>query len=141
MNLPSLCCSLPLAKRLKELGIKQGESLFIMRDDGGHVILNKKEDWDSNADFYISVFTASEIGEMLPHGYVSGMTVWADSEKKWVCNWYYVDSQEIAKKSAYKEEIPYNQPIFGQTEADARAKMLIYLLENRLIHLKEQGIV
>ncbi len=131
MLLESLCCSLPLAKRLKELGIKQGESLFIMRDDGGHVILNKKEDWDSNADFYISVFTASEIGSLIGPEFEirSGGTyqgfVWASCRSNILIR---------ENPHLHPPELTKQTPIINaETEADARAKMLI--------HLKEQGIV
>ena len=62
----------------------------------------------------ISAFTVAELGEMLP--------VYFSSEKhtkEWLAG-------------IVKQGVP-NEMGAGLTEADARAKMLIYLIENKLI--------
>ncbi len=142
MRLEDQVVSLELAKKLKELGVKQ-ESLFWW---------NEYEDFDSDdwRNYRIknyrkrtelrpygientsypecgeaiknaarhSAFTVAELGEMLPSGFKSGR---ADC----IANalpplWFCRDSEETHQQIA-------------STEADARAKMLIYLLENKLI--------
>ena len=124
MTLEQQVCSLELAKKLKDLGVKQ-ESYF------RHVRLSDKpdltEDWyilDRKPTDYIeivSAFTVAELGEMLPdnfHTYRKG------GDKQYWCGMdiklYYIKDSDWWNH----EEAP--------TEADARAKMLIYLLENNL---------
>src|SRR4051812_36893725 len=67
MKLEQQVCSLELAKRLKELGVKQ-ESLYywnirhiwiVLKAIGEPYITRKPED-------YASAFTVAELGEMLP---------------------------------------------------------------------------
>ena len=108
-----------LSKRLKELGIEQ-ESLrwwiqFKIDDK------EKKWNWslDQPAGCYvrqkISAFTVAELGEMLPKGSASSVR----KNGKWKC------------VPPIYNRMPPNQT--ADTEANARAKMLIYLLEHNLI--------
>ena len=122
MELKEQVCSLELAKELKELGVKQ-ESLFWWDgytnfEDEIKLEYGKPDFVAGDAMFY-SAFTVAELGEMLPRGYMS----FHDSIGKWFC-----EDLDTFIQPGYKE-IPddYN------TEAVARAKMLIYLLENKLI--------
>lgn len=131
MNLEQQVCSLDLAKRLKELGVKQ-EGYFVWEgaDEFGYVV-KRRADSGSN----VSAFTVAELGEMLPkhllladdggaNRYISithGKAPFNDNRT------WYVYYDQINEPCDYK---------IGQeaiTEADARAKMLIYLLENKLI--------
>lgn len=126
MKLEQQVCSLDLAKRLKELGVEQNGfcqyKKFSDRPDGSeHLVLDDgcRMGKDENC---ISAFTVAELGEMLP---------------ELMCSIYYINNQG---KKVWRcmpdegfEEVPeeiYN--IKSDTEADARAKMLIYLLENNL---------
>ena len=121
--------SLELSKKLKKLGVKQ-ESLFwhIEWDS------DEKEGYFDSKDYprivfspnatppiftvppkslYYSAFTVAELGEMLPE------TNWQTyREKK---GWILTDHQI---------NIPIQK---ANTEASARAKMLIYLIENDLL--------
>lgn len=136
MKLESQVCSLDLAKRLKELGVKQ-ESLFhhvsylnlgveerdIYSDE--KVTSAGKDGWQLTSIY--SAFTVAELGEMLP-------------EQIYVNNIWYFSRQFIRKGSVRGYIIQYASnagTIFGNqnenTEADARAKMLVYLLENHLL--------
>lgn len=132
MKLEDQCVSLELAKRLKELGAKQS-SIFVWEyyDDQCHalkfipyaVVPN-----EINKFQLYSAFTVAELGEMIPASIhsLSG----AETEKP-----------VIMQKTHEKEYFVYGQlqsgatyPILGaDTEADARAKFLIYLLENGII--------
>lgn len=115
LRLEQQCVSLELAKRLKELGVKQ-ESYFYWEDDldGGYLLVGDKV----NGDY--AAFTVAELGEMLPKLMIS--QYWNNGF--WYC---YPDDTEGVEQMQNKSD----------TEADARAKCLIYLLENNLIPKKE----
>lgn len=125
MELKDQVCSLESSKRLKELGVKQ-ESLFwwvdfinnacTTKDGKGfeshrfQCLYNDDGIYEMEDKVYLeikgkySAFTVAELGEMLRE-----------------CpqlNWCYLYTGDL---------------IFQPTEAEARAKMLIYLLENKLI--------
>jgi hypothetical protein len=61
MELEKQICSLELAKKLKELGVKQ-DSLFWWVNGRGRMELHDKHT-DSDS---VSAFTVAELGEMLP---------------------------------------------------------------------------
>jgi len=135
MKLEDQVCSLELAKRLKELGVKQ-ESLFQWRrwspKDGSTYIDNE---WrisifkDSTGKYeVVSAFTVAELGEMLP----------AELPDE--------DMVLLMKKcrETPTHRVFYHHPNFvtekeyvtiHHTEANARASMLIHLIENKLMEL------
>ena len=140
MKIEDQVCSLELAKRLKELGVKQ-KSLFYWTTFENHSSPIEKRniehktiigEWEKSdykersflkkIKFY-SAFTVAELGEMLP-AMISGAPL------------------EMLKGYIFGETKPtycaryFNADLIGEPcekEADARAKMLIYLLENGLI--------
>ena len=135
MKLENQVVSLELAKRLKEMGVKQ-ESIFgwvEILEKGStpnpHVFyrdLEKASDYDMVSGDVIAgeyaAFTTSELGEMFD-GYCFTRRAYSSAkDENWLCRWQ--DVHGINEKKFY-----------GKTEADARAKMLIYLLENKLITL------
>lgn len=136
MKLENQVCNLELAKRLKELGVKQ-ESLFYWLQDGvGMATILVDHKGVMQDELYSSAFTVAELGEMLPESIdyqvdeFGHRSVWFTSGRT-ILNkgkgWYvmYNDPHPANKVPVYA--------IHGDTEADARAKMLIYLLENKLI--------
>lgn len=124
--------SLELSKRLKELGVKQ-ESVF--KYCGGHTDYHDSDEGvfelcpntdlldddeychtaEMTCEFTISAFTVAELGEMLPKN-LPWTSITGYLQRSWSC--------EIT-----------NHREGADTEADARAKMLIYLLENNLLTL------
>jgi len=164
MKIENQVCSLELAQKLKSLNVKQ-ESLFYWHEDfevdnlercrcgsnhGGNGV-------DPNFDSTginiiekgwklithkiisprqaISAFTCSELGEMLPDGF----KMEGHKNHHWLhCK---KDTVYEGKNSylVYYEE--YNNPdiisFSADTECDARAKMLVYLLENNLINVED----
>lgn len=130
-KLEKLCCSLELAKKLKELGVEQesvfywtGKALFssghaLERLNGTRKIVIQPGQLPVDG---FSAFTAGELGELLPEWFNSWREEEQKDDEKWFC-W------EDAKRT---EKIEMQQ---APTEADARGKMLIYLLENKLITL------
>lgn len=118
MELEQQVASLELCKKLKSLGVKQ-ESLFWYLDmyDGSHHTLYYKQ-LTKVIDYYTAAFTVAELGEMLP--------AWFDSCKRdnsnndWHVRVFEKDKNNVCHHS------------FDVTEANAKAKMLIYLIENNL---------
>lgn len=116
MKIENQVVSLELSKKIKELGVKQ-DSLFSWWCDS--YAFSEKSRWmilDSKTERQgivngISAFTVAELGELLPEGFNSSRY----EENGWLC--------QASLGGKYFEE---------KTEADARAKMLIYLLENKI---------
>lgn len=144
MELKEQVASLELSKKMKELGFPQ-ESLFYWVNRGGGFQLQYTEvltdcayddekngtrkDWAINYmkkfgnENYYSAYTVAELGEMLPK------------------------TIDIGKNEGYLSILPQNKNSwrivydwnidslveFADTQADAMAKMLIYLKENNLI--------
>jgi hypothetical protein len=135
MKLEQQLCSLELAKRLKELEVKQ-DSYFWWTDYGmPHIITDKSIFWEkTQKQRCFSAFTVAELGEMLP------MNVLPDNDKKTRGNGYWL---ECVKENGQWSvdyicwgDVDDTKRLYktkSETEADARAKMLIYLLENKLI--------
>ena len=77
-----------------------------------------------------SAFLSSELGEMLPRDVASFKDVGRNGHtlKGWNCRLYsYKTNSDISFDS---------HTVWGKTEADARAKLLIYLIENSLLDVK-----
>lgn len=137
MKLESQVVSLELAQKLKELGVKQ-ESLY-QHAEYRHGINQPNWEWritdslyEGDYDHYrneCSAFTVAELGEMLPEEYPtdsdSQLTIWKFWSVKDKNAWWVRYNNDLLKKVYHTE--------YADTEADARAKMLIYLLENKLI--------
>jgi hypothetical protein len=125
MKLEQQVCSLELAKKLKELGVYQGDAInwWIVDIKTGEVTLNRTV-FPTGSQSY-SAFTVAELGEMLPE----------KVNKNGID--YFPESDPTGKiktiKYARQEDVLHDLGEF--TEADARAKMLLYLLENGLITL------
>ncbi len=138
MTLSSLCCSLENAKKLKELGVPQTGffSWWITTDRDDTPALNKSSKHNCpvcghpEAPYFaeVSAFTASELGEMLPHE-VNGFAFRCDRAQ---CGtrfeWRIAYWEELTDGDEMRFEV-----FSSANEADARAKMLIYLLEQKLI--------
>lgn len=113
MKLEDQVVSLELAKQLKELGVKQ-ESLFYIDLEDGKVGL-KPYKW---RELLVSAFTVSELGEMIGE---RGATMYTE-EREWEASDEYLQTNIECKK-----------------EVDARAKLLIYLIEEGIIKIDGQG--
>jgi len=129
MNIESQVCSLEFARRLKELGIEQSSLFYWIKYKNrspysiaylAHFFRDEK----NIVEELYSAFTVAELGEMLqPFNIVTSKY---KKGNKMVWNVYVQDMTMRINKT-------YEPSHVGYTEADARAKMLIYLLENGLI--------
>lgn len=136
--------SLPIAKKLKELGCKQKSSFFWVRGfrrernakagkwiyiEDENYYLCPKEGWQLHYEkhrcHHVSAYTVAELGEMLPKE-VRGnyLQICRSFDDGWFVG--YGDHMNL---NGFKVED-------GKTEADARGKMLIYLLENKIVDPK-----
>lgn len=138
MNLSDQVISLELSKKLKELGVRQ-ESLFIHLEQPwivqGDLILVTRvfiriNDFTTFIDDSMktfSAFTVGELGDMLPSTInIQGDRLYLsmDCEKH-----PYYSPMNLATE-LYAENVNDDD-----TEANARAKMLIYLIENKMMEV------
>lgn len=144
MKLEQQVCSLDLAKRLKESGVKQ-ESMFLWAldvVDGWRLVLREVEEPDDKGVNNFAAFTVAELGEMLPKT-VQRPSSGGDGDLFYLeysdggCTlryvrefWKHGEGQEEYLRKGQKDAFASDN-----TEADARAKMLVYLLENKLIEV------
>lgn len=125
MNLENQVTSLELSKKLKELGVKQ-ESLFwwYRKYRPNYHLYTSIELSEIEAGIdRVSAFTVAELGEVI-------MKWEWDCPEKDREGWLW---KEWRPGVAMIPHYIINQPDEDITEADARAKMLVYLLENKLI--------
>ncbi len=129
MEIKQSVVNLELSKKIEKLGVKQ-DSLWWWFVDGceAHSTLPLSfylamERINENDYKYYSAFTVAELGEMLPE------SCWSKSGET-------ISALEISKTDG-KWWISYNDEfIQADTEANARAKMLIHLIENKLMEVK-----
>lgn len=135
MELSKQLCNLEFSQRLKKLGVKQ-ESLYFWIDytlEGDFAIRDRKPNNTDIFDHY-SAYTCSELGEMLPMKVElkeikeDGWLYISQTGDGWSMGYGYVDESGLTW-------LP-NLLIDDKNEANCRAKMLIYLLENGLLDRK-----
>lgn len=141
MKLENQVTNLELSKKLKGLGVKQ-ESLFywmfsaFSKPERQIIYYEDKvqleKDFVSNRYDLTSAFTVAELGEMLPEEiedpktkYIFGLHLNKVESKNWEVWYEYRWNDE--------ERLIGEQVFYSDTEANARAKMLIYLIENKLV--------
>jgi hypothetical protein len=134
MTLEQQVCSLELAQKLKELGVKQ-ESLFHWSrgDDHGGLEVRYRQyvsDKDGEPVEHCSAFTVAELGQILPER-ENIVTMFLGNGS---CQIAFQESLQLEMGEMQSSRWgAAGQCILADTEADARAKMLIYLLENKLL--------
>ena len=122
MTIENQVVSLNIAKRLKTLGVKQ-KSCFWWKVADEEIVSEEHSlaMYPHHARSYASAFTVAELGEMLrPQD--NGRFISFHNGEDWTC-----EQQD--------ETWECLQVAHAENEADARGKMLIYLLENGLVKL------
>lgn len=142
MYLEKQLCSLESSKQLKKLGVKQRSLFYWIRIEASeHVdgygltyIANMFKPVSAFKEIY-SAFTVPELGELLPF-------LIEYNNKKY---WYHTEKINKNNKYCNEHEVNYTNGgkstigiVHGNTEANARAKMIIYLLENKLMELPNE---
>ena len=136
MKLEQQVCSLDLAKRLKEFGVKQESYFYWWTKDWNDrevkpAIHTSSRVQSGNSTIPVpdcySAFTVAELGEMLPDIVGDAWLMCSFCKNAGKYDVEYVQWVNSSLHHIYSER--------GENEADARAKMLIYLLENKLITL------
>lgn len=128
-NITTHVTSLELSRRLKELGVPQKSHFYwVSHFHADEVItVKEKDDYYKNVwDDRCSAYLASELGEMLRCSHrtdIFGQQM-KYGKNEWRC-W-------VNAKVTITDFV-------ATTEADARALMLIYLIENHLISVEELG--
>jgi hypothetical protein len=138
MKIEKQVCSLELAEKLERLGVEQ-KSLYYWvpnMEGSGHpsspfelkewfFLIDRETRLRRSNPFGLScsAFTVAELGEMLPEGAYS---LKSPSTKLFMCSWQ-VGGEEHRKPHQMKRLC-----FEAKTEADARAEMLIWLIENDL---------
>jgi hypothetical protein len=144
MNLESQVCSLDLAKRLKELGVKQ-ESLFYHclnvktfseKDIEPHLIAMVR----SGSEYY-SAFSVAELGFLLPNKIViENNGIYRLKMNKYMFIWaltYKCTFSNIISSCDLYFPLILIKNILDKNEANCRARMLIYLIENGLVKAED----
>ena len=125
-------CSFEYSQELEKLGVKQ-ESIFwwrkysLCKNTDLYYIPNKETDLlilSGKLEYNFSAFTVAELGEMLPN-WASSYRLGKLASKN--CGKYCCEYHIISKKHTKDFEF------ISDTEADCRAKMLIYLIENTIL--------
>ncbi len=137
MKLEQQLTSLQPSQRLKELGFKQESLYMYYKYTTDDVSFGIKEEYKialgkpHKNTSEISAYTVAELGEMLPYEIEYKNQYWYWSTGKSGPN---TDTYSYLLENAHIHK-PVEYLLIGteNTEADARAKMLIYLVENKLI--------
>lgn len=134
MTLENQVVSLELAQKLKELGVKQeSEFRWVPRIDQTYALFSREKlkQYGLKLSAGISAFTVAELGEMLPKQVNFG----THSISYWEWRQRCIGDQWEAYFDSYigVPEKPSHKYFRERTEANARAKMLIYLIENNLV--------
>lgn len=144
-------CSLALAMKLKELGISKESLCYYLNIDGeGKYYIYYAEYTPEEFEYQgdpIPAFTASELLDMLPNTItlkenepfsnfrlkiIKSIIVQDNNPiSTYIIN-YYCDSTEIGGGNAWLERKLISKSIYDPNLSNTTAKMLIYLIENKL---------
>lgn len=142
MKLENQVTSLELAKHLKDLGVKQ-DSIFYFAN------LHKKSDMTLveeavpvykdilvrgmvPEDEWLSAFTVAELGKIFQDKFEPFMQ---SIEFGYNCCEFYTICEFGEDLTDERKDIPERMVMSDENEANSRAKMLVYLIENKLITL------
>jgi len=130
MKLEDQVCSLDLAKRLKELGVKQESifSWFVPYAAPENAEVGRFELVSDHAKTIMdisSAFTVAELGEIIQKALPDKVFHWWWSEQ------VEIRSQYVGLGPRHGGTVEHTA--HASTEADARARLLVYLIEQGLV--------
>ncbi len=145
--------NLAFSKRLKELGVKQESEFYWVKvkEDGEYFIARKGNIAYHHATHKVyemySAFLSSEIGEILPSEIV--WEIGKEERQNFVIprprvlllplnvrrypHFWMISYSDTSTNPEFRV---FGHEEYAETEADARAKMLIYLIKNSIIDVK-----
>lgn len=134
MELKDQVSNAELSNKIKKLGIT-APSLFFREWTGAKD--SEVESWGGGHSYYgidnVNCYTVAELGELLPHiiKHKFVLRMWKNE------NGYFIDYLDAYtdKSFSFPEIFSFHS---DKNEANARAKMLIYLLENKLTNPHEE---
>lgn len=139
MELSKQVVSLDLARKLKELGVKQEALYFwVFWDDTVHRLQGTPNGWKlemrahRDCESY-AAFTVAELGEMLP----SSIDARSKKDGRKLIS-YYLSYDSAGLVLCYSHHLDIRQVLCetaSESEAEARGLMLAYLIENKLVIL------
>lgn len=155
MNIENQVCSLELAKKLKNLGVKQESIFSYMKKEDGRIFVTSSYGCNCWVELPyeavdpIAAFTSAELAELLPNHVttltnepfnnfrinISKFISVQENEafNNFIIN-YWCDTTEVTGEIAFfTRKLTSN--IYDINLANAMAKMLIYLLENKIMEL------
>ncbi len=144
MKLEDQVTSLELSKRLKELGVSQNAYWTWYTNSDSAYLIHNEPGFRGFEEKSFDAFTVAELGEMLPKIYASeyhlcfsllGGIESVGNEILWFCGYRKIISMET-ENAIYGDYLEVKRRVAHSgdvTEANARAKMLVYLLENKLV--------
>lgn len=139
MILEEQVVSLELAKKLKELGVKQESAFYWEVNLQNKWTLFLVDDFSPRMHPNAAAFTVAELGEMLPH-YVcpkyNDTPQYLRIEKMPSDRTWRIQYMRRRDEGEHIEHRTPVNPVCEITEADARAKMLCYLIEQKIVEAK-----
>lgn len=130
MNIENQLTSLKLSQKLEKLGIKQ-ESLFYWAKFQGKMTIRTISELCENRGGIkrYSAFSVAELGELLPYS--------VNCRDKETLSFIEISKIGNEWEIVYRVGCAVSDiKIRAKTEANARAKMLVYLIENKLVPSK-----
>ncbi len=129
MKIENQVASLELCKRLKELGVNKTSFARWFADEvtGYEFVVHENSIVNSERKYpeRCAAYTCSELGEILPETIeiedAEHYLKYYKLKDKWRC--------DLTEDGRYNMDIPHHYTI-SASEADSRALMLIYLIEN-----------
>lgn len=141
MKLEDQVTSLELSKKLKEFGVKQDSLFYWLNILNGWAIYSYSDAIEYKSINPISAFTVAELGEMLPIGWASvkrGNGILKNNKKIPSYEIFKSEIESMEKDGSIGDNVNISFEscwVIEAKEADARAKELIYLIENKLVEV------
>lgn len=129
MTIESHVCSLDLARKLRDLGVKQESYFYWFEWATTSIVKDKYYSSQISGEKPYSAFLSSELGEMLPNKIILdeyGELPLGDIKNcvnHWLTNYFNEEEGHVVLQEK------------ADTEANSRAKMLIHLIDQGIVKL------
>lgn len=143
MDLVSQITSKRISRELKELGVKQDSQFYWWgnREKTKLLPIHRTQIFESIIDYgvknnrYCSAFTVAELGRMLPDTFFNGKEMYEITFRNFVKSLKNKTRTFYVTAETYTDDGPMYAHIKDENEANARARMFIFLLKNKLVQI------